>query len=38
MKKRKSIKAIIWDLDGTLIYFNIDFPKARHEAIQILKK
>jgi HAD superfamily hydrolase (TIGR01549 family) len=38
MQKRKSIKAIIWDLDGTLIYFNIDFLKARHEAIKILKR
>ncbi|MFX1345560.1 MAG: HAD family hydrolase [Promethearchaeota archaeon] len=38
MQKRKSIKAIIWDLDGTLIYFNIDFRRARHEAIKILKK
>ncbi|MFX1314949.1 MAG: HAD family hydrolase [Promethearchaeota archaeon] len=32
------IKAIIWDLDGTLIHFKIDFLKARHEAIKILKK
>jgi len=38
MQKRKRIKAIIWDLDGTLIYFNIDFLRARHEAIKILKK
>ncbi|MFX0028786.1 MAG: HAD family hydrolase [Promethearchaeota archaeon] len=38
MKPRKSIKAIIWDLDGTLIYFNIDFLRARREAIKILKK
>ena len=38
MQRRKSIKAIIWDLDGTLIYFNIDFRRARHEAIKILKK
>ena len=38
MQTRNSIKAIIWDLDGTLIYFNIDFLRARREAIKILKK
>ncbi|MBY8991676.1 MAG: HAD family hydrolase [Candidatus Lokiarchaeota archaeon] len=38
MQGKNSIKAIIWDLDGTLIYFNIDFVRARREAIKILKK
>ena len=32
------IKAIIWDLDGTLIHFNIDFMRARNNAIAILEK
>ena len=32
------IKAIIWDLDGTLIHFSIDFIKARKSVIKILKK
>ena len=32
------IKAIIWDLDGTLIYFKIDYLRARKTAIKILKK
>ncbi|TFG24257.1 MAG: HAD family hydrolase [Promethearchaeota archaeon] len=32
-----SIKAIIWDLDGTLIHFKIDWVRARREAIKILK-
>ncbi len=36
--KDKSIKAIVWDLDGTLIHFNIDFLRARRNAIKILKK
>lgn len=31
------LKAIIWDLDGTLIHFKIDFIKARRNAINILK-
>jgi len=31
-------KAIIWDLDGTLIDFKIDFIRARREAINILKE
>jgi phosphoglycolate phosphatase len=35
---RKSIKAIIWDLDGTLIHFRINSIKARRVAIKILKK
>lgn len=29
-------KAIIWDLDGTLIHFNIDFRRARKSAIDVL--
>jgi len=33
----KSIKAIVWDLDGTLIHFKIDYLRARHVAIKILK-
>ena len=32
------IKAIIWDLDGTIIHFKIDFIRARRAAIKILKK
>jgi len=32
----KPIKAIIWDLDGTLINFKINSIKARHECIKIL--
>lgn len=36
--KTKVIKAIVWDLDGTLIHFKIDFIRARREAIKILKK
>ncbi|MFX1269375.1 MAG: HAD family hydrolase [Promethearchaeota archaeon] len=32
------IKAIVWDLDGTLIHFKIDFIKARKEAINIFLK
>ncbi len=34
----RTIKAIIWDLDGTLIHFKIDFIRARREVIKILKK
>ena len=33
----KSIKALIWDLDGTLIHFKIDYIRARRTAIKILK-
>ena len=33
----KPIKAIIWDLDGTLIDFKINSIKARRKAIKILK-
>ncbi|TET60695.1 MAG: HAD family hydrolase [Promethearchaeota archaeon] len=38
MQKTKPIKAIIWDLDGTLIHFKIDYLRARKTAIEILKK
>ena len=37
MHKKKPIKAIVWDLDGTLIHFKIDYIKARRTAINILK-
>ncbi|MFW9952092.1 MAG: HAD family hydrolase [Candidatus Thorarchaeota archaeon] len=36
--KTKPIKAIIWDLDGTLIDFKINSIKARRKAIKILIK
>ncbi|MHA1234729.1 MAG: hypothetical protein ACTSQL_06545 [Promethearchaeota archaeon] len=32
----KPIKAIIWDLDGTLIHFKINSVKARRKAIRVL--
>ena len=32
------IKAVIWDLDGTLIHFKIDFIRARRKVISILRK
>ena len=32
-----SIKAVVWDLDGTLIHFKIDFLRAREEAFVILR-
>ncbi|NVM34284.1 MAG: HAD family hydrolase [Candidatus Lokiarchaeota archaeon] len=38
MQKKKSIKAIVWDLDGTIIHFKIDYLRARKTAIEILKK
>lgn len=38
MQKKIPIKAIIWDLDGTLIHFKINSLKARRIAIKILKK
>jgi len=38
MQNKKPIKAIIWDLDGTLIHFKIDYLRARKTAIEILKK
>ena len=37
MQKKKPIKAIVWDLDGTLIHFKIDYLRARRTAIKILK-
>ena len=33
----KPIKAIVWDLDGTLIHFKINSIKARRKAIKILR-
>ena len=33
----KPIKAIIWDLDGTLIHFKINSVKARRKAIKLLR-
>ncbi|GAI86722.1 unnamed protein product [marine sediment metagenome] len=33
----KPIKAIIWDLDGTLIDFKINSVKARRKAIKVLR-
>ena len=33
----KPIKAIIWDLDGTLINFKINSVKARRKAIKVLR-
>ena len=33
-----ALSAILWDLDGTLIHFNIDYKKARAETISILEK
>lgn len=33
----KPIKAIIWDLDGTLIHFKINSVKARRKAIKVLR-
>ncbi|MFX1329693.1 MAG: HAD family hydrolase [Promethearchaeota archaeon] len=38
MPQKNSIKAIVWDLDGTLIHFKIDYLRARKIAIKILKK
>ncbi|MBD3193564.1 MAG: HAD-IA family hydrolase [Candidatus Lokiarchaeota archaeon] len=35
--KDNSLKAIVWDLDGTLIHFKINFVRARREAIKILR-
>ena len=35
--KEKPIKAIIWDLDGTLIDFKINSVKARRKAIKLLR-
>lgn len=35
--KAKPIKAIVWDLDGTLIDFKINSIKARRKAIKVLR-
>ncbi len=35
---KNTINAVVWDLDGTLIHFKIDWLRARREAIKILKK
>lgn len=35
---KNNIKAVVWDLDGTLIDFKIDFMRARKEACNILKR
>lgn len=37
MTEKKPIKAIIWDLDGTIIHFKINSTKARKAAINIFK-
>ena len=34
---KKPIKAVIWDLDGTLIQFKINSVKARRKAIRVLR-
>ncbi|MHA2391223.1 MAG: HAD family hydrolase [Promethearchaeota archaeon] len=36
MQARKPIKALVWDLDGTIIHFKINSVKARKAAIKIL--
>ena len=33
-----AIKALVWDLDGTLIHFKIDYIRARRTAIKILRE
>ncbi len=38
MQDKQPIKAIVWDLDGTLIHFKIDYLRARKTAIEILRK
>jgi HAD superfamily hydrolase (TIGR01549 family) len=35
--KETRIRALIWDLDGTLVHFKIDYLRARRAAIKILK-
>ena len=35
--EKSSLKAIIWDLDGTIVDFKIDYVKARTAAIKILE-
>ncbi|MFW9867328.1 MAG: HAD family hydrolase [Candidatus Thorarchaeota archaeon] len=37
MSQKKPLKAIIWDLDGTIIHFKINSTKARKVAINIFK-
>ncbi|MFW9972256.1 MAG: hypothetical protein ACFFDF_18875, partial [Candidatus Odinarchaeota archaeon] len=37
MQEKQQIKAIVWDMDGTLIHFKINYIKARKIAIKILK-
>ncbi len=37
MEQKIPLKAIVWDLDGTLIHFKIDYLRARRIAIKILK-
>ncbi|MHA1721096.1 MAG: HAD family hydrolase [Promethearchaeota archaeon] len=32
------LSAILWDLDGTLVHFKIDYKRARMETIRILEK
>jgi len=32
------LSAILWDLDGTLVHFKIDYKSARKETIRILEK
>jgi HAD superfamily hydrolase (TIGR01549 family) len=32
------IKALIWDLDGTLIHFKVNSIKARHKSIKVLRR
>lgn len=34
----KKIKAVVMDMDGTIIEYNIDYLKARKEALEYLKK
>lgn len=38
MVERLGIKAVIFDLDGTLVKFTLDFVKARKEAIAEIKR
>ncbi|MHA2324687.1 MAG: HAD family hydrolase, partial [Promethearchaeota archaeon] len=37
MQEKNPIRAIVWDLDGTIIHFKINSLKARRVAIKILK-
>ncbi|MBN1801867.1 MAG: HAD family hydrolase [Candidatus Lokiarchaeota archaeon] len=36
--EKNIIKAVAWDLDGTIIHFKIDFIKARQKAFEILEQ